>query len=175
MRIRSLTSTETWKSPPAQRQQIVNLSNFLTLGTLLQCLDDLTSWIFKLLKFFNPTKLRKCPKPHCLKVLRIIECHLDSLILHHLVNPSDNNWKYKQVKSKSGSSIFGPNMTKSGALTYQFFFEKCKNMFFTRIEAFWAFFKKKFFEKFLVEKFSKSGLWPPCNRRNLKRVLENRF
>ena len=99
--------TETWKSPPAQRQEIVNLSNFLTLGTLLQGLDDLTYWIFKLLKFFNPTKLRKCPKPHCLKVLRIIECHLDSLILHHLVNPSDNNWKYKQVKSKSGSSIFG--------------------------------------------------------------------
>ena len=144
----------------------------MTLGTLLQCVDDLTSWIFKLLKFFNPTKLRKCPKPHCLKVLRIIECHLDSLILHHLVNPSDNNWKYKQVKSKSGSSIFGPNMTKTHL---SIFFEKCKNMFFTRIEAFWAFFKKNFFEKFLVEKFSKSGLWPPCNRGNLMRVLENLF
>ena len=143
--------TETWKSPPAQRQQIVNLSNFLTLGTLLQCVDDLTSWIFKLLKFFNPTKLRKCPKPHCLKVLRIIECHLDSLILHHLVNPSDNNWKYKQVKSKSGSSIFGPNMTKSGALTYQLFRKMQKHVFYTNWSIL-SIFQKKFFRKIFGRK-----------------------
>ena len=149
----SSTFTETWKSPPAQRQEIVNLSNFLTLGTLLQCVDDLTSWIFKLLKFFNPTKLRKCPKPHCLEVLRIIECHLDSLILHHLVNPSDNNWKYKQVKSKSGSSIFGPNMTKSGALTYQFFSKNAKTCFLHELKHSEHFSKKIFSKNFWSKNF----------------------
>ena len=139
--------TETWKSPPAQRQEIVNLSNFLTLGTLLQRLDDLTSWTFKLLKFFNP-------KPHCLKVLRIIECHLDSLSLHHLVNPSDNNWKYKQVKSKSGSSIFGPNMTKSGALTYQFFSKNAKTCFLHELKHSEHFWKKYFFGRKIFK------VWP---------------
>ena len=152
-------TTETWKSPPAQRQEIVNLSNFLTLGTLLQCVDDLTSWIFKLLKFFNPTKLRKCPKPHCLKVLRIIECHLDSLILHHLVNPSDNNWKYKQVKSKSGSSIFGPNMTKSGALTYQFFSKNAKTCFLHELKHSEHFWKKKFFGRKIFSLASDHPVW----------------
>ena len=106
------------------------------------------------------------------KPVKIIQYHLDSLILHYLVNPSDRKWKYKQEKSKSESSIFGRKMTKSGALTKGNILENRENMFFTRIEGFWAFFVQK---NFLVEKFWKSGFWPPCNRQNSKNVLENRF
>ena len=73
------------------------------------------------------------------------------------------------AQSKSESSIFGRKMTKSGAPTKGNFLENRENMFFTRIEGFWAISGRKIFlvEKFLVESLASDplvigGIWKRC-------------